>query len=156
MDELSKDEKAINYETLLHVLEVRNCLDYVIRELINRSEQHDNSKLSKPELEYFVEFTGKLKGMTYGSDEYKRCLNELKPALDHHYSKNRHHPEYYASGIDGMTLIDLVEMFCDWMAATKRHTDGDIFKSILINKTRFSISEQLTNIFVNTATEMTK
>ena len=32
--------------------------------------------------------------LTYGSDEYKACLTEMKPALDHHYAANRHHPEH--------------------------------------------------------------
>jgi hypothetical protein len=42
-------------------------------------------------------------------------------------------------------------MFFDWKAATERHADGDIFKSILINEKRFGISEQLVRIMQNTA-----
>lgn len=36
-------------------------------------------------------------------------------------------------------------------AATERHADGDIMKSIEINKGRFELSEQLCNIMRNTA-----
>lgn len=46
----------------------------------------------------------------------------------------------------------LVEMFFDWKAASERHADGDIFKSIEINKERFGLSEQLAEILKNTAT----
>jgi hypothetical protein len=51
----------------------------------------------------------------------------------------------------GFDLFDLMEMFFDWKAATERHADGDIYKSIEINKDRFKISDQICNIFTNTA-----
>lgn len=95
-----------------------------------------------------------LKDLTYGSEEYKKSLAELKPALDHHYSHNSHHPEHYKNGVDDFTLVDLVEMFCDWKAASERHVNGDIFKSIQINKDRFEISEQLAKIFENTINKL--
>ena len=71
--------------------------------------------------------------------------------LDHHYKHNPHHPEHHEAGVNGMTLIDLVEMFCDWLAAVERHADGDIFKSIEINTKRFNLSQQLVDILINTA-----
>lgn len=49
-----------------------------------------------------------------------------------------------------MDLFDVIEMFVDWWAASERHEDGDIMKSIDINKERFQMSEQLCNIFKNT------
>lgn len=42
-------------------------------------------------------------------------------------------------------------MFFDWKAAGERHKDGNILKSIEINKDRFGMSEQLVDIFKNTA-----
>jgi hypothetical protein len=48
-----------------------------------------------------------------------------------------------------MTLVDIVEMFCDWKAAVRRHKDGDLETSINVNKDRFNISEQLTNVLRN-------
>jgi hypothetical protein len=50
-----------------------------------------------------------------------------------------------------MDLFDLIEMLLDWKAATERHNDGHIYKSISINKTRFNISPQVEQIFINTA-----
>ncbi len=46
--------------------------------------------------------------------------------------------------------MDLVEMFCDWMAATERMADGDIMNSIEINQARFGYSDDLAEIFRNT------
>jgi hypothetical protein len=110
--------------------------------------------MTEPEVEYFDTYTPKLAGTTYGSDEYKQLLAELKPALDHHYAINRHHPEHYENGIRGMNLVDLVEMFCDWYAASKRHDDGDIMKSIAINQKRFGYSDDLKAIFENTCRDI--
>lgn len=53
--------------------------------------------------------------------------------------------------INHMTLIDLIEMLCDWVAAVERHADGDIEKSLTINQERFHISPQLQQILKNTA-----
>ena len=77
----------------------------------------------------------------------------MGPALKHHYENNRHHPEHFEDGANGMTLIDLVEMLCDWYAATKKHEDGNLARSLVVNEKRFKISPQLTKIFENTAKE---
>ena len=42
-------------------------------------------------------------------------------------------------------------MFCDWKAATMRHNDGNLLKSIEINTKRFDIGPQLKKVFENTA-----
>ena len=140
-------------DTLSHKEKVKELMNKCIDDLVYRAENHDNSKLESPEKEYFDEYTPKLKDTTYGSDEYKKCLEGLKVALDHHYKTNSHHPEHYSNGIDGMTLVDLLELICDWKASSMRHADGDINKSIKINAERFGISEQLVNILENTVKE---
>ena len=141
-------------DTLLHIKRVNELLLCFAKELMDRAIRHDSSKLEEPEKYLFDKMTPKLKGLTYGSEEYKKSLGELKPALDHHYANNSHHPEYYKSGINDFTLIDLIEMFLDWKAASERHEDGDIFRSIEINKKRFEISDQLVHILNNTAKDM--
>ena len=55
------------------------------------------------------------------------------------------------TSIDGFDLFDLMEMFMDWKASSERHDDGNIYRSIMINKARFRISDQVTNILMNTA-----
>lgn len=138
-------------DTLKHIKRVSELLMGVIIELLQRARYHDASKLAEPEKSIFDKMTPKLAGSTYGSDEYKSYLAEMKVALDHHYKNNSHHPEHYQSGIAGMDLLDLIEMYCDWKAAGERHKDGNILKSIEINSTRFQMSEQLVSIFRNTA-----
>jgi len=137
-------------ETRKHQQKVQELLLQIISELILRAQNHDKSKLESPELEIFEKYTQKLKDTSYGSDEYNQYLAEMKPALDHHYANNRHHPEHHGNSVNRMDLIDLLEMFCDWKAATLRHADGNMKKSIDINKKRFSMSTQLTDIFKNT------
>jgi len=137
-------------DTLQHIKRVAQLLTEASAELIRRANCHDDSKLGDFEKPYFDKAM-KLKDITYGSDEYKECLANLKPALDHHYANNSHHPEYYKNGINGMDLFDLIECFFDWKAAGERHADGNIYKSIEFNKGRFNMSEQLVDIFTNTA-----
>ena len=54
------------------------------------------------------------------------------------------------SSINKMNLFDLLEMFIDWTAASQRHADGDINRSIEINTDRFALSPQLIEVFKNT------
>nr|WP_319775979.1 DUF5662 family protein [uncultured Sphaerochaeta sp.] len=138
-------------DTLNHIGIVKEYIDCVAHYIKNRGIFHDSSKLLSPEKECFDEITPLLKGTTYGSEEYKATLSRMKPAIDHHYKSNRHHPEYFENGIDGMNLVDLVEMICDWKAASERHADGNIYRSLEINKERFGISDQLYSILKNTA-----
>ena len=141
-------------DTINHIGSVRAKLGKVIRNLNERADRHDRSKLESPEKPIFDRYTPKLKGTTYGSDEYKQYLIEMKVGLDHHYAHNSHHPEHYADGIDGMSLLDVIEMLCDWKAATARHADGDMRQSLLLNARRFGIGDQLARILSNTAYEL--
>ena len=150
-------------DTNKHLKIVKDNIDIIMNELHSRILNHDLSKLEDPELSDFTKLTPKLKESTYGSEEYKGFLKELTDTLRHHYHHNRHHPEHftplvlhlnYPDEISAMNLIDMIEMFCDWLAATKRHKDGNIFKSIDFNEKRFSISPQLSAIFYNTAEQI--
>lgn len=141
--------------TKAHIKLVNDLMGWYCDMLLQRAVNHDKSKLTEHEKPYF-DNAMRLKDLTYGSDEYKEQLNQLQPALEHHYKNNSHHPEYHANGIDDMTLLDVSEMFIDWLAAVKRHKDGDIMKSIEINKNRFNMSDQLVNIFKNTAKLLSK
>ena len=137
-------------DTMQHKNRVAELMNDMSDRIIKRGKDHDNSKLEPAEKTAFDEYTPKLKGCTYGSDEYKGYLKGLGVALDHHYKNNSHHPEHFENGIDGMNLLDLIEMIMDWKAATERHDDGDIRRSIQLNKKRFNISDQLESILSNT------
>jgi len=144
-------QDSTNCETLQHIDKVRHYLNIIVTELLLRGENHDRSKMSPEEIDIFVEYTPKLKACTYQSEEYRSHLAAMRPALDHHYAQNRHHPEHFVNGVDDMTLVDLIEMFCDWKAASLRHSDGNLLKSVELNATRFEISPQLQKILENTA-----
>ena len=137
-------------DTLEHIRQVSARLDAVRRMIIDRANSHDASKLGDVEKPFFDEMTPKLKTLTYGSQEYKDSLAALGPALTHHYANNSHHPEHYENGIAGMCLLDLIEMYCDWQAATLRTKNGDFAKSLGINAERFKMDPQLASIFRNT------
>ena len=141
-------------DTHVHIAQVRENLTLVVKDLIDRGNSHDQSKLESPELEIFGDHSEELGKLEYGSKEYTENLELIKPAIDHHYSKNRHHPEHWPNGLNDMTLIDLIEMICDWKAATQRNKNGNIRKSIEFNAERYKISPQLRKIFENTVREL--
>lgn len=141
-------------DTKAHIERVQALLAMMAGALISRARIHDKSKLEEPEKSGFDEFTPKLRETTYGSPEYEKLRAGLGEVLKHHYAHNRHHPEHHPSGVDDMNLLDIVEMFCDWKAATERHADGDLGKSITHNTERFALSEQLAAIFRNTKRDM--
>lgn len=156
MSSLTLKEARGAFETNKHIHEVQSNIAIFIKELLDRSIKHDQSKLSSPEIEIFGEYTSELEKTQYYnekgemSDEYKALLEKVQPALDHHYSKNLHHPQHWDGGIKDMDLMDLVEMLADWISATKRNKNGNIHKSIEVNAERFKISSQLAQILENT------
>lgn len=141
-------------ETKKHIATVRGLMGDIIIEIAKNAFKHDASKLEEPEKSMFDEFTPKLRNTTYGSDEYKRYLEQMGAALKHHYENNPHHPEHHKNGIDDMDLMDIVEMLCDWVAASRRHADGSVRDSLAKNKTRFGVSPQLYRILNNTAVNL--
>lgn len=134
-----------------HKRKVTYWLEDIAHRLVGRAKQHDLSKLQDPEKEIFDEYTPKLKELTFGSDEYKAALSGMGEGLKHHYEVNKHHPEHFENGVNGMTLYDLVEMFCDWLAAAEaKHTPIDMD---YLTK-RFNLSPQLVDILINTMNDV--
>ena len=140
-------------DTLAHRQLVVDFATDFCTDIMDRAERHDESKLHEPEKERF-DFVGTHQHLSKhqcGSDEYKKSLEYLGPALDHHYEVNDHHPQHFEDGIDGMNLMQFVEMWLDWLAACKRNKNGNIRQSLEVNKDRFGLSEQLYHILLNTA-----
>ena len=137
-------------DTKKHIKEVTRLLAKFSKELERRGEEHDHTKLNELK-DTFDEVTPKLKGLTYGSEEYKKSLKDIKPAIDYHYAQERHHVfEHFPNGVLDANLVDVVEMVCDWIAASKRHNDGDSRKSLETNRERFGIEPQLFALLKNT------
>jgi hypothetical protein len=143
-------------DTLEHISKVQARMGEVIGRLEGRARVHDASKLLEPEKSAYdalMAFKSSHE-MTYGSPEYAEGLKILGPALDHHYAHNSHHPQHTPNGIAGMSLLDLIEMCCDWRAAGERYKGGSMAQSLAHNRERFGISDQLFSILENTVKEL--
>ena len=139
-------------DTLNHIRRVQELLNEYSAQIVERGEVHDASKLENPEKEIFDRYTPLLRNTTFGTPEYEEFRAEMESALAHHYAQNRHHPEHFKDkGVAGMDLLDLTEMFFDWKAASERHNDGNIYRSIKQSSERFHLPEVLTSILINTA-----
>lgn len=141
-------------DTIDHIGKVQDRIYEVTSALHTRARLHDASKLEEPEKSGFDVLTFKLAELTYGSDEHRAALKESKPTTDHHYQVNDHHPEHWPNGINDMSLLSIVEMLCDWKAASERTKQGSILGSLAHNRTRFNIDDQLIAILENTVKEL--
>ena len=138
-----------------HKFLVMRFLNIAIHDLINRAEDHDSSKFEEDEFPKLVAITEEFKPHPFGTPENAALREKYKDVFAIHQKKerNRHHPEHYPNGIEDMTLMDVLEMLCDWKAATlKQHEAGNsIEKSIEMMAEKYKISPQLVKILVNTA-----
>lgn len=145
----------MTYDCTEDVIEHKRRIKYwmcdIAHQLQRRAEIHDDSKLRDPEKAVFDEWTSKLGQLEYGSEEYNSSLEQMDEGLRHHYRENRHHPEHFVNGVNDMTLIDLVEMFCDWLAAAERKKTHIDFE---YSQRRFDLNQQLINILISTAEDI--
>lgn len=119
------------HRTREHIDRVRQCLHEIADAtdhtdaLRERARVHDASKFSDAERVPYIWLT-----------EYHRCRRagepftypegvheQVRAAIRHHKSVNRHHAEYHADPND-MTDVDLIEMACDWTAMALELGDG--------------------------------
>jgi hypothetical protein len=136
-----------------HIAKVEGYLSLIADLLRIRATVHDASKLQEPELSGYAGLSEALKGLTYGTPEHRAAFAPFKDIIKHHYAHNSHHPEHYPGGINDMSLLDVVEMLCDWKAASERN-GGDFGASIKISCQRFGIDPQIGLIFANTAKDL--
>jgi hypothetical protein len=129
-------------------------MSWFIANLDNRAETHDLSKFESEELSVYEKVHANI--YINGSPEHNELLKLLKPALDHHYLKNRHHPEHFENGIAGMNLIDVLEMFCSWMTTMHEYDFEDVKKSLIKSADRFKIDDLFLSVMINTAEEIYK
>lgn len=144
--------KQIDKVTIDHIELVNALLISFAKELKLRGELHDASKFEDVEaipLRLLQEKTDKTGPTPYGTLAYDENLKILKPMLDHHYANNSHHPEHYEKGMFGFDLFDLVEMFCDWKAASERNKDYSM--NLTYSAKKYGIPAMLLEIMKNTA-----
>ncbi len=135
-------------DTLAHIHAVRDCIGVFMTEMLDRARSHDASKLSAEEKPVFDQVFPLLRGVSYGSPEWDEAVRRAAPALAHHYRRNSHHPEHYAEGVAGMDLFDVVEMLCDWIAASERNPGDGV--RLDLNVRTFGIEPQLASVLANT------
>ncbi len=137
--------------TRKHIQRISELLGEAAIELIKRGALHDASKMDPEELVLLAEMQELIEKegqAPYGSPEYDHRTALLKPMLEHHYSRNTHHPEHFDQGIEGMELFDLMEMCMDWKAASERGGESRI--NLTHSAERYGISKQLCCIIANT------
>jgi hypothetical protein len=106
-----------------HIERVRRCLTLLAavtdygEELIERGQVHDASKFGPEERIPYVWLTEFHRCRRNGEPfEYPPGMAEqVKLAIHHHLTSNRHHPEFHADP-NAMSEVDLIEMVCDWTA----------------------------------------
>lgn len=149
------DRKEYFYQELRkHVWNVQALMNSCIVHLISRAHSHDYSKIEDVEKEAFIKYAPELNRTQYGSPEYEEIVKKAEEAASFHHKHNNHHPEHFRNGIQGMDLMGLTEMLCDWIAATKRSPGGNIFRSIDINQRKYGYSEDVKKILINTARKL--
>jgi hypothetical protein len=151
MNNLSLRESTPRELTEQHMQKVWDYCFILASMLLRAGNAHDKSKFSDEEWPIFEKETLVLRTLVYGSQEYKDSLVRLAPALKYHYERNSHHPEFHGQqGVAGMTLVDLCECFCDWIAASQRTKNGNPISGIEISCKRFNMPPMLEQIFKNT------
>lgn len=148
---MTEQEYDCTQDVLEHKRKVKWWMRYFAGQLTDRADIHDDSKLKDPvEKATFDRWTPEIRRATFGTDEYKQALDGMGEGVKLHYKANRHHPEHYETGVNGMTLMDVVEMLADWMAvAQSKNTHVDLKHAA----ERFGLSEQLVEILANTLRE---
>ncbi len=113
--------------TRLHVELVRDNLELmhgfmgVEPELLDvRASNHDLSKYDEIERLAYIWLGWKY--LNHAIDQtYGRDIEEaIRIGRRQHFEKNAHHPEYH-SDVNQMTLLDLIEMVCDWTAIAQEN-----------------------------------
>ncbi len=96
-----------------HKFIVLKFLNTMIHDLIRRGETHDDSKFSDDEFDEYVKATQEFQG-PYGTEQNDAVREKYKALFERHARRNSHHPEHYPDGVDGMTLMDIMEMLRYW------------------------------------------
>ena len=118
-----------------HQRRVGRMLRVIAKELEHRQYMHDRSSYEAPERLIVARNKRLLFNRSVGkSTTLMKGATELLHAVSTHYKKNRHHPEHWSNGVWDMTLVDVIEMVCDWRSTgcniedrlTKYHIDGPL------------------------------
>lgn len=108
--------------------------DNILEELAQELIEHDASKFSPEEFEFYRRRFFPTKDEKNNSDEGKSIEDTFEIAWRHHYLNNPHHPEYWRWVLPGSTkkspnysntrlpqgtpmdIVSILHMICDWEA----------------------------------------
>jgi len=126
-------------EIIRHISDVQANISEFNSDLTKRGILHDRTKLDEFEFTSFVKTRPKFKQAEYGSKLYSECMEEIKPAIEHHYKNNRHHTAYHGKGFGDMNLLDILEMLAGWKAANERNKKLSFKDSLSIAYEKYKI-----------------
>jgi hypothetical protein len=132
-----------------HIERVRKKLNVLIDVLMKRAIRHDKSKLEEPEFSLWKKMDMEPR-YPYGSEEYKEKVKRYSNLFNMHYETNPHHPEYFPNGIQDMTLVDLMEMMCDWISYKDNIRVTEAVEIVEKQSNRFGYSDEIKNLLTNT------
>jgi hypothetical protein len=112
-------------KSIKHINGVKKRLRILSEKIQKIALFHDQSWLKPPEV-----------GLSEDDQQWK----------DAHYKTNTHHPEHFNNDVSKMTLVDIIEMFCDWV--TENEDDGADDLDTMGRK--YKVDPQLVSIFKNT------
>ena len=145
MNNDADDKFGLVRSFIRHRAYLADVMGHVARALEHRAQVHDLSKLQDDEFEGFSRINAAARIHKFGSPEYAEGMRQERPTIDLHFSRNRHHPErpklmgemaeyerglpddatYWSAHSDAaMTFLDVIEMVCDWWAASKGYDDA--------------------------------
>lgn len=114
---IHKDYVEKSCEKLIKYLEKEGAYTHA-KLLRERAITHDNSKLTcEDEIEALSKIINDKSCLT---DAAEQLSQTKKNAIQLHWEKNSHHPEFYKTPID-MSKIDIMEMCCDWHARSQQY-----------------------------------
>jgi len=139
-------------DNLVHDFSTRNLeVDpkNIKTELDYRAFTHDNSKIENPDEKSFLDFMGPRDQTNpeYGTPYYYERSEQFRKL---HYLNNPHHPEHFANGIMGMSLIDFIEMLCDTNAARIKYGNGNVAENILDQAGKYQFTDNCLQMSANT------
>ena len=154
MTEGTKQSLYFEADTRKHQQLVAERMVACAKHVLDRGMVHDASKLTEEERPYYEGPVWRLdhEGVEYGSSEYKELTALMGKGWQHHKLVNDHHPEFFLS-IQSMDLFSLLEMLCDWIAASKRKGNS-ASKAMEFMTADYRVDPQLEAVLLNTLAQI--
>ena len=153
MDSKAADRIVMAKTVTNHKFHVIKIIHGLVSELLQRAAVHDDSKLTEPEVSGFSDNIVKFSEVQtcYLSKVYVNISDQSLTTKQIHWAQNAHHPEYHEAGINGMSLLDIIEMVADWIASCPRYVVlAHAVDMIDKQRERFNIDDQLYSVIINT------